>query len=96
MFRWFGRALHRTGRRSDAPRVGAAIWPVFGAPLLLAVSGYVAAALAGVDVALDVPAARRRAARLACSTAAGRGSRAHRPRSCVGGRQLAHRMTVGA
>ncbi len=49
LFRWFGSAIHASGPPSDLQRPLFERLPVFGAALLLAVSGYFAAMLAGVS-----------------------------------------------
>lgn len=49
LFRWFGRVVHAPVARQGAWEMPAGLLPICGVVLLLAVSGYVAAGLAGVS-----------------------------------------------
>jgi formate hydrogenlyase subunit 3/multisubunit Na+/H+ antiporter MnhD subunit len=49
LFRWFGRVIHPSGEPSHSQRLLTELLPAFGVALLLVVSGYVEAVLAGLS-----------------------------------------------
>ena len=55
LFRWFGRVLHSPGKADRTPRNPIALLPIFAMALLLAISGCVAAILAGFTLWAFMP-----------------------------------------
>jgi len=55
LFRWFGRVLRSSGKVNLLSRNPVALFPIFGMALLLAISGCVAASLAGLTLWTSIP-----------------------------------------